>query len=41
MTIVFVTHDPRMAAFAGRVVELRDGRILGANGQGPAESHGP
>ena len=28
MTIVFVTHDPRMAAFAGRTVELRDGRIL-------------
>lgn len=28
MTIVFVTHDPRMADFAGRVVELRDGKIL-------------
>lgn len=28
MTIVFVTHDPRMAKFATRVVELRDGRIL-------------
>ena len=28
MTIVFVTHDPRMAAFAQRVVELRDGQIL-------------
>ncbi|MCB8943229.1 MAG: ABC transporter ATP-binding protein [Ardenticatenaceae bacterium] len=28
MTIVFVTHDPRMAAFAGRTVELRDGKIL-------------
>jgi ABC-type lipoprotein export system ATPase subunit len=28
MTIVFVTHDPRMARFAGRVIELRDGRIL-------------
>jgi len=28
MTIVFVTHDPRMAEFAGRVVELRDGKIL-------------
>jgi len=31
MTIVYVTHDPRMAKFAGRVIELRDGRIL--NGQ--------
>ncbi len=28
MTIVFVTHDPRMAEFAGRVVQLRDGKIL-------------
>jgi putative ABC transport system ATP-binding protein len=38
MTIVFVTHDPRMAKFAQRVVELRDGKILeetrqSANGQ--------
>ncbi|MEZ4511501.1 MAG: ABC transporter ATP-binding protein [Chloroflexota bacterium] len=29
MTIVFVTHDPRMASFASRVIELRDGKILG------------
>jgi putative ABC transport system ATP-binding protein len=29
MTIVFVTHDPRMAEFAGRIIELRDGKILG------------
>lgn len=28
MTIVFVTHDPRMAKYAGRVVQLRDGKIL-------------
>ncbi|GAB4162461.1 MAG: ABC transporter ATP-binding protein [Candidatus Promineifilaceae bacterium] len=28
MTIVFVTHDPRMAAFARRIIELRDGQIL-------------
>lgn len=28
MTIVFVTHDPRMAEFAKRVVEIRDGKIL-------------
>jgi putative ABC transport system ATP-binding protein len=28
MTIVFVTHDPRMAEFAGRVIELQDGKIL-------------
>jgi putative ABC transport system ATP-binding protein len=29
MTVVFVTHDPRMAKFATRVIELRDGQILG------------
>lgn len=28
MTIVFVTHDPRMTEYAERVVELRDGKIL-------------
>jgi putative ABC transport system ATP-binding protein len=28
MTVVYVTHDPRMAAFAGRVIQLRDGQIL-------------
>jgi putative ABC transport system ATP-binding protein len=28
MTIVFVTHDPRMAEFAGRVIELQVGKIL-------------
>jgi putative ABC transport system ATP-binding protein len=32
MTIVFVTHDPRMAEFAGRVVELQDGKLLNGNG---------
>lgn len=29
MTIVFVTHDPRMSKFATRVINLRDGKILG------------
>jgi putative ABC transport system ATP-binding protein len=33
MTIVFVTHDPRMAAFAGRTVQLRDGQILQEEGE--------
>jgi putative ABC transport system ATP-binding protein len=28
MTVVFVTHDPRMAEFAGRTVALQDGKIL-------------
>ncbi|MCX7682589.1 MAG: ABC transporter ATP-binding protein [Anaerolineae bacterium] len=29
ITLVVATHNPRVAAAAGRVVELRDGRILG------------
>ena len=33
MTIVFVTHDPRMAEFAGRLVHLQDGKLLNGNGQ--------
>ena len=33
MTIVFVTHDPRMATFASRVVQLRDGQIIDGDGQ--------
>ena len=28
MTIVYVTHDPRMAEFAHQLIELRDGKIL-------------
>jgi putative ABC transport system ATP-binding protein len=27
-TIVFVTHEPDIAAFSGRTLTLRDGRIL-------------
>jgi putative ABC transport system ATP-binding protein len=28
MTIVYVTHDPRMAEFGRRLIHLRDGKIL-------------
>jgi putative ABC transport system ATP-binding protein len=31
-TVVYVTHDPRMAKFAGRVIQLRDGLIKEGNG---------
>jgi putative ABC transport system ATP-binding protein len=31
MTIVYVTHDPRMAEFARQVIQLQDGKIV--NGQ--------
>ncbi|HEC34517.1 MAG TPA: ABC transporter ATP-binding protein [Chloroflexi bacterium] len=27
-TIIYVTHDPRMAGFAQRLIQLRDGRIV-------------
>jgi ABC-type lipoprotein export system ATPase subunit len=30
MTIIFVTHDPRMAEFARRLIHICDGRL--ANG---------
>ncbi|HPW18672.1 MAG TPA: ABC transporter ATP-binding protein [Candidatus Aminicenantes bacterium] len=30
LTVVLVTHNPRLAALAGRTVELRDGRIRAA-----------
>ena len=28
MTIVFVTHDPRMATYAGRTINLQDGKLI-------------
>jgi putative ABC transport system ATP-binding protein len=28
LTIVFVTHDPRMAVFAKRLIHMQDGKIL-------------
>jgi len=31
-TVVYVTHDPRMAKFAKRVIQLRDGLIREDNG---------
>ncbi|HEY71792.1 MAG: macrolide ABC transporter ATP-binding protein [Chloroflexi bacterium] len=30
-TVVYVTHDPRMAKFAGRTIQLRDGCIVEEN----------
>ncbi len=31
MTVLYVTHDPRMARFAHRVIQLRDGLIVEEN----------
>ncbi len=33
-TVVYVTHDPRMAKYAHRTIQLRDGRIVAENGNG-------
>jgi putative ABC transport system ATP-binding protein len=30
-TVVFVTHDPRMSNFAGRVIQMRDGKLAPAD----------
>jgi len=37
MTIVFVTHDPRMAVFAGRTIQLCDGQILQEKSDPPTD----
>ncbi len=48
MTIVFVTHDPRMAEFARRLIHIYDGKLLNGDGTHPhygamdsSESHQP
>ena len=28
VTLMVVTHDPAVAGYAGRIIELRDGRII-------------
>jgi putative ABC transport system ATP-binding protein len=38
MTIVFVTHEPDIAAFASRVIVVRDGRIQSDRRQAPADA---
>ena len=35
LTILFVTHEPEIAAYASRVITLRDGRILSDTRQTP------
>jgi putative ABC transport system ATP-binding protein len=39
-TVILVTHDPEIAAAAGRIVRMRDGRIVeilaGAQAESPA-----
>ena len=40
MTIVFVTHDPRMAEFARRLIHIYDGRLANGEGTSP-DASGP
>lgn len=40
MTIIYVTHDPRMAEFASRLIHLYDGKLMGdAEVTLPGEEH--
>lgn len=40
MTIIYVTHDPRMAEFASRLIHLYDGKLMGDAGVTlPGEEH--
>ena len=38
--MLLVTHEPDVAAFAGRVVTFRDGRIVSDVSQAPADARG-
>ena len=35
MTIVYVTHDPRMSEFAQRLIQMYDGKLLNGDGGNP------
>ena len=39
-TLVLVTHDPALAALAGRVIRMRDGRVVDAEPAGEAAAAG-
>jgi len=39
-TLVLVTHDPKLAARAGRVIRLEGGRIVSDSGAGGASMRG-
>ena len=36
LAVVVVTHDPQVAAYARRLISMRDGRIIGDTGEGAA-----
>jgi putative ABC transport system ATP-binding protein len=35
ITVIVATHDPRILDVADRVIELRDGMLVGQDGYGP------
>jgi putative ABC transport system ATP-binding protein len=37
-TVIVVTHEPDVAAFASRVVRFRDGRVIGDETQTPRDA---
>jgi len=37
MTIVYVTHDPRMSEFAQRLIQMYDGKLLNGDGSNPID----
>jgi putative ABC transport system ATP-binding protein len=37
-TVIVVTHEPDVAAYAGRVVRFRDGRVLSDKRQSPLDA---
>jgi putative ABC transport system ATP-binding protein len=37
-TVIVVTHEPDVAAFAGRVVRFRDGRVVSDARQRPRDA---
>jgi ABC-type lipoprotein export system ATPase subunit len=38
MTIIYVTHDPRMAEFARRLIHIYDGKLANDDGSNPIGS---
>jgi ABC-type lipoprotein export system ATPase subunit len=37
MTIIYVTHDPRMAEFAHRLIHIYDGKLANGDGTNPED----
>ncbi|MDR2261600.1 MAG: hypothetical protein LBE06_11880, partial [Azoarcus sp.] len=39
-TVILITHDPQVAAQAGRVIRISDGRVVAAETTGDESRHG-